>query len=274
MAAGLAKKGARGGKRVGSKASSTLGSGDSAFMGGMTGGFLASDDDGTQSFSSNTGMDDSITDAPEPVSAVGATGAADDGSRREYTTPFDTEDRDVERVTQTRDTGADHDIDPMYTNLADGDRALAARFQAQDQNAAAMRREIGGLTDDGSGGTLTEGAAKEVVKTLAGTGATALIGTLLGPGAIGTAAAAGGGAFVGYAGQKAVGRYGGTVARAMPDSVREGFHDRAVSAKAWYETQEVSFSAAYQKGRDYVLNSGDSGPSTATKGTDNSQFEN
>ncbi|AWB26799.1 hypothetical protein [Halococcoides cellulosivorans] len=75
MAAGLAKKGARGGKRVGSKATNRLGGSDSALMGTM-GGFvpgIGEGDDDSQSFSSNTGMDDSIADAPEPVAAAGDT---------------------------------------------------------------------------------------------------------------------------------------------------------------------------------------------------------
>jgi len=63
MASGMAKKGVRDSKKIGSTASSTLGSGDGAFMGSMTGGVLANDDDHT--VPSDTGMDASIADASD-----------------------------------------------------------------------------------------------------------------------------------------------------------------------------------------------------------------
>jgi len=160
MASGLAKKGARGGKRLGSTASSKLGSGDGAFVGGVAGGFLS--DDESQSFSSDTGMDDSIADAPEPVSAVGATDDTPDSFER------------VDRPGGP--TQADRAPDPAvddwdtYVAKAGGDEAVAHEFMQQDRQLVAQQRELDqlrGEIQDGDNQFLTA-AAGDMAKTIGG----------------------------------------------------------------------------------------------------------
>ncbi|AWB26729.1 FtsB/FtsL family cell division protein [Halococcoides cellulosivorans] len=248
MAAGLAKKGARGGKRVGSKASSTLGSGDGAFMGGMAGGFLASDEDGTQSFSSNTGMDDSIADAPEPVSAVGATGDTPDS--------FERVDRPG-RPTQA-DRAPDPNVDEWdtYVAKAGGDEAVAHEFMqndrqmvaqqrelvAQEQQMESLQQEIQSLTDDSGGDdSVGKGLLKESNKSMVAEGIKKIATPVL---------AGGGAEAAGSSPEMAITITG--LAGAGAYFGAEGTGKAYDDGKQWLNRQRQNFSIGYHAGKGWM----------------------